>query len=63
MKPFYQSKTIWFNILAVAALVAAQFGFNDFQLDAEVSAGVVAIVNLVLRFVTDKGVLYRIEAV
>ena len=51
-KPWYESKTIWFNILAGIVLVANQFGFADFALDAEISAGIVAIVNMLLRFVT-----------
>lgn len=48
-KPFYASKTFWFNVLAVVVVAAGQFGFADFTLDAEVSAGVVAIINLALR--------------
>lgn len=55
-KPFYQSKTLIFNVLAVLVLIATQFGFGDFKLDAEWTAGVVAIVNFVLRLVTTKPV-------
>lgn len=56
MKAFYQSKTIWFNLLSIASLVALQFGYGDFELDPEIAAGVVAIVNLGLRLVTKRGV-------
>ena len=48
-KAFYKSKVFWFNILAVVVVIASQFGFSEFTLDAEVAAGVVAIINLVLR--------------
>ena len=56
MKPALKSKTIWFNFLAVLVLISNQFGFADFQLDAETTAGIIAIVNFVLRFWTDKAI-------
>ena len=55
-KPFYQSKTLIFNVLAVIVLIATQFGFGEFQLDAEWTAGVIAIVNFALRLATTKPV-------
>lgn len=60
-KPFWQSKTILFNTLAIIVLVATQFGFADFTLDQhtietvlKILAGVTALANLGLRFVTEK---------
>jgi len=56
-KEFYKSKTVWFNILALVLLIAQGFGFADFEAAPEmaaVAAGVVAVVNLVLRFVTSR---------
>ncbi len=57
-KKWYQSKTLWFNavafILAVGIPVASQFGFTG-ELSPELSIFVVpaiALVNLVLRFLT-----------
>lgn len=55
MKPFYQSKTFWFNILAGLVAVAGLFGFGDFQPSqdvVEIIGVIVAAANLVLRFVT-----------
>ncbi len=52
MKPWYASKTVIFNVLAVLVLVANQLGFDVFKLDAQWEVGILAIVNLVLRFVT-----------
>jgi len=51
-KRWYESKTLWFNILAVVVLVANQFGFASFELDAEIATGIVAVINMLLRFVT-----------
>jgi len=55
MKSWYQSKTLWVNLIAVVAIILnSQFGF---QLDAETQAVVVttvlAVVNIILRFFTD----------
>ncbi len=36
-KPFYQSKTFWFNILFVIVGLAGYFGFTDYQPDANIS--------------------------
>ena len=61
-KPPLQSKTLWFNALAIVVLVAQSFGFGDFQLSPDMQQlafGVVAIVNLALRFVTNKGIALR----
>lgn len=58
-KPWYTSKTIWFAIVAVATLVANQFGFTDFKLDPEVTGGVVALVSLVLRLITRQPIHIR----
>lgn len=54
-KPIYYSKTFWFNIISVIVTVAAAFGFNQFQPDAqmgEYATVIVAIINIILRFYT-----------
>ena len=54
MTKWYASKTLWFNVLALVALVAGSFGYTG-ELPGEVSLfvpAIVAIINLVLRFVT-----------
>lgn len=57
-KPFWASKTMWVNVVALVASVAAAFGAVD--LDAEVQASIVggamAVANIVLRIVTKGGV-------
>ena len=58
-KPFWASKTLWINTIALVAAITGAFGI-DLGLDAEtqtaVIAGIMAAVNIVLRFVTDSGV-------
>lgn len=51
-KPFYKSKTVLFNALAVIVFVASSFGYTDFAPDPEVMALAAAVLNLVLRYVT-----------
>jgi len=51
-KPFWRSKTFWFNALAVVVAVAGAFGFEQFHPDPAVggiAAAIVAVVNLILR--------------
>jgi len=58
-KNIVKSKTFWFNILAALATIASQFGFGDFEPDKGVVAvalGVVALVNIILRYLTDQGI-------
>jgi len=58
-KPFWKSKTIWFNALAVLVFVATYFGFADFQPDVDLmalAAGVLNVVNIALRLKTNTGV-------
>lgn len=54
-KRWFQSKTLWANILAGIATVSTAFGL-DLGLDEEtqiaVVGGVMAVVNIVLRVVT-----------
>lgn len=55
MKPFYTSKVFWFNVLTVVVAVAAYFGFGNFNPDGnavELGAVIVAVINIILRFMT-----------
>jgi hypothetical protein len=60
-KKWYQSKTLWANIVAGVATVSTAFGL-DLGLDAETQVafvgGIMAVVNIVLRIVT-KGPVTR----
>ena len=52
-KRWYTSKTLWLNLLAIVALIAQrQFGYI---LDAEAQAALLAVINLILRIITKKG--------
>ena len=52
-KRWYTSKTLWLNLLAIVALVAqAEFGYI---LDVEAQAALLAVINLILRIITKKG--------
>lgn len=54
-KPFWQSKTFWANVVAFGATVATAFGLDlglDTETQAVIVAGVMSVVNIVLRFVT-----------
>ncbi len=59
MKPFYESKTFWFNVLFLLVSVAAYFGFGDFKPSndtVELAGVIVGVVNVILRFYTNKPV-------
>ena len=54
-KPFYASKTLWVNLVAVIAALSGAFGL-DLGLDPETQVTIVGaimgVVNIVLRFTT-----------
>lgn len=60
MKPFYESKTFWFNILFLLGSIAAYFGFGDFKPSndtVELAGVVVGVVNVILRFYTSQQII------
>lgn len=60
-KPWYASKTVWFNALTILCAVAAYFGWTpDQHLTTNIAGMLVAaspIVNLILRFMTKKAIV------
>ncbi len=54
-KPWWTSKTIWVNLAALLGSVALAFGM-DMATWAEISTTALAVVNLVLRLVSDSAV-------
>ena len=58
MKKWHQSKTLWANIIAIIALIAAYLtGDADLQTTVqEVVAPVLALLNIVLRLITNQPV-------
>lgn len=58
-KKWYESKTIWFNVLALVVIIANAFGFVGFAPTEDVTelAGTaVVVINLILRFITNQGI-------
>lgn len=57
-KPFWTSKTLWANFIAVIAAVLAATGVADLGADvqAEIVAMIMGGVNIALRFVTNSPV-------
>ena len=61
-KPFWESKTFWFNLLALAVAIATAFGYDRFKPSPDVeriALGIVAVANILLRFLTNKGIHVR----
>lgn len=58
-KPFWASKTLWVNAIALVAAVTGAFGM-DLGLDPETQTAIVgavmSVVNIVLRFMTKSAV-------
>ena len=50
-KKLWRSKTFWFQVLSVAAAVSGAI-----PLPADITAAIVGIINVGLRFVTNEGV-------
>jgi len=53
MKPWYASKTLWINLVAIIAL-AAQTLNSSYVISPEIQGAVLAIINLILRVVTNQ---------
>jgi hypothetical protein len=51
---FLKSKTVWFNLLAGGLAAGNAIGFADFSADPDLIALIMAIVNILLRFLTKK---------
>jgi lipoprotein signal peptidase len=52
-KAWYQSWTIWANLLALALVVANGVGFGDFEADpwvVEVGTVITLVINILLRY-------------
>jgi hypothetical protein len=52
-KAWYMSKTIWVNVLALIGSLLVAFNFDPGRW-AEISATVLAVANIILRFLTDE---------
>jgi hypothetical protein len=53
-KPWYQSKTLWVNILTLLALILGSIAqWPELQSLAPQLLGALSVVNILLRFLTD----------
>lgn len=60
MKNFWQSKTIWANVFAILAAVAASQGIDVTpEVQGQVVAAGMGVMNIILRAVTTTGVSVR----
>ena len=50
-KPFWQSKTFWVNAIAGVAMVVQSVTGHEI-LDMEIQATILAVVNIIIRFIT-----------
>lgn len=57
-KPWWTSKTIWVNCVALIGSIALAYGIDE-SVWAEISTTVLAVVNLGLRLVSDSGVTLK----
>jgi len=53
-KPWYKSKTLWFNVVSGAVMLASEAA--SLGIDPKISAAVITVGNLVLRLLTHEGV-------
>ena len=57
-KPWYQSKTMWVNILTLLVMILGTVSqWPEFSAYTGQIAGALAIVNILLRFLTDRPVV------
>jgi len=62
-KPWYKSKTVWVNIIALCAIVASYFGFEirDDEI-LVIATAIVTVVNIALRFVTKEPIVVHTKS-
>ena len=53
-KTWYTSKTLWVNAIALIALIVQ--GMTGFVIDIEAQAGLLVVINIILRVITKEGV-------
>lgn len=56
-KPWYESKTLWFNVFALLAVVVATLTqWPELEHIAPQLTAALAIINMILRFMTYEGI-------
>lgn len=51
-KKWYQSKTLWVNIIAVLAIIIQGVTNNEIIVDTDIQGAILGLVNIILRLVT-----------
>ena len=57
MKPFWQSKTLWVNLIAVVGDLMGVYGQT---LSGDEKIAILGVINLILRFVTTQPVTLKL---
>lgn len=56
MKKWYTSRTLWINVIALTAMVVQIIGWPELAKEiVAIEGSVLAIINLVLRIITNQG--------
>lgn len=55
-KKFYESKTFWVNVLAIAGMIVQSY--TGFLVDAGTQVVILGVVNTLLRFITHKEITW-----
>jgi hypothetical protein len=59
-KSLIESRTMWVNLIAIAAMLAqGRFGF---VIEPDYQAGILSVINLILRLVTKKPIVWNNDA-
>lgn len=60
LKNFWESKVFWINVLAIIGFVV-QYFVTDFVISPAIQASALAVINMILRFITKKEIVWNIE--
>lgn len=59
-KPWYLSKTLWANMIMIGALIAQAVN-SSFVVSPEIQGGILAIVNVILRLITNQAIDWSVS--
>lgn len=57
VKNFYESKTLWVNIIVIIAIIIQSATGKDI-VDPNIQAGILCVINVILRLVTKKEIVW-----
>ena len=60
LKNFWESKVFWINVLAIIGFVI-QYFVTDFVISPAIQASALAVINMILRFITKKEIVWNVE--